>query len=244
MVRYDVAQAEIEQIKEKIRFVELAARKTLPTAIEIGEWFAKQRAKLGNAGWDDWEGWVASNFPNVSLRMVHLYVQLASEKQFLAARFTETVSSANPDFEALPTIKEAIAAIREKNRPIKRGAGRAPVQPRTIDVKATVTSGSNGEGHAQRATRVTPPVEVLSEAQRKGERIEHPDAPTNPKEEVSSKLGLCASCLRTASQFWREALVIADHHQIPVNDVQAELKEYFSEEPALVMCFTTAHLKA
>jgi hypothetical protein len=239
IVSYNVAQAEIEQIKEKMRFIELAARTTLPVAMEVGEWFAKQRAKMGQISWSEWEDWIRSKFPEFGLSTIHRYVQLASEKQFLAAKFALAERATDLDFEALPTIKEALEAIKEKNRPIKRGAGRARAKSRTIDVNASVSSGTNGEDYSERATRIVPPAETLADLLEKGERVEHPDAPLNPKQEISADLGQCASCLRAASGFWQQALVIAEHHQIPVSDVQAELREYFSEEPALVMCFTT-----
>lgn len=113
-------------------------------------------------------------------------------------------------------------------------------QRKAIDVETTVSESTSTNGETERATRIGADVETMiaQEDQQTPEKIEDPDEPTNPKQDIAQNLNKAASCIRAAHTFWHQALTVAEVYNIPLEEVSRELNEHFHDQPELALCFT------
>jgi len=246
LVPYDVDQREIDQIKGDIVSITDAARNTLPKAIQVGEWFVRQKVRLGHG---DWEGWLGLHFADTSKTTIRYCVQLASEKQFLLAKFGFGIANAGDlngsnkgspvdvDIKKLPSIRSALKAITEKNAPIRVRKG-AKYRPRKgaegdkpIDVQVEVKSSNPDQKPSgdvfdpDRAVRIPPPPETIVEMQEKGETVEDPETPLD---HVGRKMLAAIGNLNSAIAYLREAGEIAETNAIPVSELRPWIKQLIS----------------
>jgi hypothetical protein len=234
-------EEEIEKIRKDHRAIVLAGRSMLPKAIAIGQWFLDCRTK-GRIARGDWGTWMKSAFPEVARNQLQIYVRLAQHRQFLENKFemySERIQN-SVDFQHFASIKEADTAIRDM-RSAEKKSKTVGGQQKAIDVEATVSEATGTNGETERATRIGLDIEtaVAQDDDKLADSVEDPDAPRTPMEEINVELSKSASCLRAASAFWQQALVIAQHHAIPSETMHAKLAEYLDDQSELALCFTT-----
>jgi hypothetical protein len=164
-----ISQDEISFIKRKHSKLCQACRTMLPTAIEIGEWFVQKHEKIDRG---QWETWLTENFPEIPLRTIRRYCELALNRQFLEAKFQiGRATDLEQDLydQAFPTIREALEAIQQKNKaPRKRRRGSARTNNQAIEIESSTTRNnpeqdSKDDSPSIRPIRIAPPPNLTLE---------------------------------------------------------------------------------
>jgi hypothetical protein len=99
-----VEEKEIAEIKRKHLSIYDAARQSLSTAIEIGQWFNEKHKEIEHGGWLKW---LRENFAEISDDSVRNYIRLAQNRKLLEANL-QIPNARNLEW---PSIREALRQI-------------------------------------------------------------------------------------------------------------------------------------
>jgi hypothetical protein len=108
-----VEEKEIAEIKRKHLSIYDAARQSLSTAIEIGQWFNEKHKEIEHGGWLKW---LRENFAEISDDSVRNYIRLAQNRKLLEANL-QIPNARNLEW---PSIREALRQIDS----LKKGGAR------------------------------------------------------------------------------------------------------------------------
>jgi hypothetical protein len=104
-----IPQREIDEIVGLHNELILTPRRMLEKAFKIGAWFRELKPRVFHGMW---EKLLEEKLPQIGLRQVQRYMQLAENQDWLLEKYKSDTRDA---FDQLPPIREALADIQTKN---------------------------------------------------------------------------------------------------------------------------------
>lgn len=164
-IREEIPQGEIDELRAEHAAICKTVRRVFWRALAIGETLLEWHRRMGVRERDPgsfWGKWIAKNLPDISQANIRRYVSLARNRQFLETKFSALTMSAEElkgeELEKLPTIREALRAIAEKNEENQS----KKLAKKVIDIKAEPSNGSASKGDlwSDRPIKTVMPIEV------------------------------------------------------------------------------------
>ena len=209
---YGILPDEKPFIEDRIRYItkghlelESMAGRMLLLVCEIGFAFIELKENKVCSG--KWDEFCRDMFPEISLRKIEQYMQLARAKDWLLEKYQKTKQRF--DFDELPPIRQALADLQEHNRAEREKEGKPPIQPkekrarRVQEADTTVTPGSLSDQPAKSSLPVA--AEKMVETATKQEETHKPNdwlPELDEKYYVSRTMleRLCPSCRAILTQ--------------------------------------------
>ena len=170
----EVIRTRIREIVRRHVEIESMPRRMLVLAWEEGQELIELKENKVYSG--KWKEFCEDVFPEISLRNIERYIQLAKNKEWLLAKYEKTTRRV--DFDELPPIRQALTDIQQRNREERERQGKPPIGHRSATKEK---QGSQSVRDVQVETAVSShPEETSQPAAKLGE-------PDNPDGEESDK---------------------------------------------------------